>query len=263
MTATCHPLPPSVAEELLQVTARAICDRPGETVAQRDSRTRQMVHLALAMQPRDGLEYMLSLLAVGHFNLILDSMQEVFLSQTDAMKSKTKSTIVALDRALLGLVKELRLSRTRPAAHLPAVELSQETMAARPMETRSEEAENDAMEPPITMAEVKPALGEAPAGPSQPLGRGVECSPPEREMMDQWSAAVAAAGAAGPLGAPAKEADAKSRALPPQPIKHGPEYPPPGPSGQHLAAFAEALAAVAETLETVHTLEKANVAAGE
>jgi hypothetical protein len=114
MTAYCHPMPHQIAEEMLQVVARAICDRPGESPAQRDSRTHQMVHSVTGLTPRDGLEYMLSSLAVGHFNLILDSLHEVFAGQTEAMKARTKSTIVALDRAFIGLIRELRTERKRP-----------------------------------------------------------------------------------------------------------------------------------------------------
>jgi hypothetical protein len=114
MTATCQPIPQSVAQEMLQVVARAVCDRPGETDAQRESRTRQMVHATLGCEPRDGLEYMLSTLVFAHFNLILDSMRDVFQGQMDSVKQRTKTNIVALDRSMLGLLKELRAERKRP-----------------------------------------------------------------------------------------------------------------------------------------------------
>jgi hypothetical protein len=132
MTAACEPLPKSVAEELLQVVAQSICDRPGESAAQRDSRTRQMVHSTMGMQPRDGLEYMLSTMLVGHFHLILHSMREVFRGQTDIQSTRTKSTIVALDRAMIGMIKEFRVQRTRPLANWTAevpVVASEETVA--------------------------------------------------------------------------------------------------------------------------------------
>jgi hypothetical protein len=116
MIPVCQPLPQTVAEEMLQVVARALCDRPGDSAAQRDSRTSQMVHTTLGFAPRDGLEYMLSTLAVGHFHLILDSMHDVFHGQLDLMKAKTKAGIVALDRAMIELLKELRIGRNRPVA---------------------------------------------------------------------------------------------------------------------------------------------------
>jgi len=52
---------------MLQVVTRAICDRPGDSPAQRESRTRQMAHTALAFEPRDGLEYMLASLVFRAF----------------------------------------------------------------------------------------------------------------------------------------------------------------------------------------------------
>jgi hypothetical protein len=116
MSSPCQPLPQPLAEEMLQVVARAICDRPGDSSTQRDSRTRQMVHSVLGFEPRDGLEYMLSTIAFGHFQLILDSMRDVFHGQTDALKARTKTTIVALDRAMLEMVKELRMTGRRPTA---------------------------------------------------------------------------------------------------------------------------------------------------
>jgi hypothetical protein len=116
MIGTCQPFPRAAAEEMLQIVARATCDRPGDSAAQRESRTNQMVHATLGMEPRDGLEFMVSSLLFGHFNLILDSMRDVFQGQTDSLKAKTKAGIVGLDRSMLALVKELRESKARPLA---------------------------------------------------------------------------------------------------------------------------------------------------
>jgi len=148
MTAYCHPMPHQVAEEMLQLVARAICDRPGESPAQRDSRTHQMVHSVTGLTPRDGLEYMLSSLVVGHFNLILDSLHEVFEGQTEAMKARTKSTIVALDRSFIGLIRELRTERKRPLmkwseAARPAAE--SEKPVEVPVEIKAQTADDAAL----------------------------------------------------------------------------------------------------------------------
>jgi hypothetical protein len=129
MTTFCQPLPGSVAEEMLQVAARALCDRPGDSSAQRDSRTRQMVLSILGFEPRDGLEVMLATLAFGHFQLILDSMSDVFHGQADALKAKTKTAIVPLGRAMLEMIKELRLVRARPVAQ-SAEDVRREAAAA-------------------------------------------------------------------------------------------------------------------------------------
>jgi hypothetical protein len=135
MSAICQKLPRSVAEEMLQVVARAMCDRPGDNPAQRESRTRQMVYSTMGLDPRDGLEYMLTTMAIGHFNLILDSMFDVFQGQMDTLKARTKTTIVALDRSMLAFVKEMRLARERPVVQ-SAEELAAE---ARSMAEPSEE----------------------------------------------------------------------------------------------------------------------------
>ena len=111
---SCQPLPTSVASELLQLVSRALCILPDESPAQGQSRVNQMILTAVGLEPRDGLEYMLSTLVFGHFNLILDSMQDVFHGNGD--KAKLKTNIVALDRAMATLLREFRLMRKRPLA---------------------------------------------------------------------------------------------------------------------------------------------------
>ena len=148
MTPHCQPLPRSLAEEMLQVVARAMCDRPADSAAQRESRTRQMVHSTLGFEPRDGLEYMLSTIAFGHFQLILDSMRDVFQGQTDAMKARTKTTIVALDRAMLEMIRELRAVRRRPVARSAEESRREET---RPPSAAPLSPEMPAAEPVIAM----------------------------------------------------------------------------------------------------------------
>ena len=66
MTAHVQPLSANLVQEMLQLVARAICDRPGENTALRETRTNQMVHATLGFAPRDGLELMLARLATGH-----------------------------------------------------------------------------------------------------------------------------------------------------------------------------------------------------
>jgi hypothetical protein len=134
MTSTCQPLPQPVVEEMLQVAARAICHRPGDTAKQRDSRTRQMVYSIIGFEPRDAMEYMTATMIVGHFHLILDSMHGVFQGQMDSVKAQTKTGVVALDRAMLAYVKELRLIRQRPLAGW-AEEARRQTDTAAPVET--------------------------------------------------------------------------------------------------------------------------------
>ena len=73
---TCHPLPKTVIDEFPQVAARSIYDRPADDPAQRESRTRRMVYVSRAMGWNT-----CSVMMVGHFNLLLDSMLDVFQGQ--------------------------------------------------------------------------------------------------------------------------------------------------------------------------------------
>jgi hypothetical protein len=154
MTAFCQPLPRSVAEEMLQVVARALCDRAGDSPEQREGRTRQMVSSTLGMAPRDGLEFMLATLAFGHFQIILDSMSDVFRGQTDALKAKTKTTIVPLGRAMLEMLKELRLAQVRPAMQAEEDTHKEEAAEAEPQRTAASPPSAPAAPPdPDTLTE--------------------------------------------------------------------------------------------------------------
>ncbi len=135
MNASCQPLPRSVAEEMLQVVARALCDRAGDSPEQRTGRTRQMVLSTLGMAPRDGLEMMLATLVFGHFQVILDSMADVFRGQTDALKAKTRAAIVPLGRAMREMIRELREVQQRPTLLSPEDVQSADAGAAQPQQT--------------------------------------------------------------------------------------------------------------------------------
>src|SRR5258708_6584367 len=130
MTATCHPIPQTVAQEMLQGVVQAICNRPGETAAQREARALDVVRSVLAFTPRDPVEIMLAGLAVGHYHLILDSLHDAFGAPADGAARRANSGIAGLDRVMTGLLKELRIAQTRPAEGTVEVPL-QEAPAAR------------------------------------------------------------------------------------------------------------------------------------
>lgn len=146
MTQHCQPLPRDVAQMMLDAAARSLCDRPGETAAQCESRTRQMIHTVWGMEPRDGLELMLAITIFGQFTMIMDSMKDILFGQEDAGKVRTKSGIVGLNRALIGMLREYRLMRTRPTAGLaepapaPAAEPESSAAADRPPSTGEDDA---------------------------------------------------------------------------------------------------------------------------
>ncbi len=115
MTA-CHPFPADLAQNFLAQATRALCDRPGETRPDAEARTRQMVHTALGFEPRDGAELMLATLIYGQMALILDATHEVFHAETAPQKHRARAGLLALNRALLGTMRELRLQQKRPLA---------------------------------------------------------------------------------------------------------------------------------------------------
>ena len=234
MSTLCQPLPRPVAEEMLQVVARAICDRPGDNPAQRESRTRQMVHTTLGFEPRDGLEYMLSTLVFAHFNLILDSMHDVFNGQMDLMKARTKTTIVALDRSMLALVKELREAGRRPLAEAAVDEKREETAAEVPdrVEALVETAETVAES--VGPAEAAPTPGPARA-PGRDAARVVPLQTPRR-----------------PKGMPSGHNGAAGAPLPRETDADTLE--------DHIAAFQKALSAAEATLSEARALDGAQIA---
>jgi len=253
MTAFCHPMPHQVAEEMLQVVTRAICDRPGESPAQRDSRTRQLVHSITGLTPRDGLEHMLSSLVVGHFNLILDSLHEVFAGQGDAMKARTKTTIVALDRAFVGLIKELRTERRRPLAKWTEAEVHT-AEAAAPASTTA--AENAALVAEMALALREEAEREAAAA------EGTEAAPAvPSENGDRSLGTINAAPCPAVSGDRRAGKGSVLQARNPTPSTIGEVS-----AEEQLADFERALVAMTATLEEArapeHSNGKAKVASG-
>ena len=170
MAIFCHPLPAGDAQNLLALVARALCDRPGETPAQGASRTNQLVHTVLGFEPRDGLEFILSTMVFGHFNLILDSMRDVLLDQKDAKKGRTVSGIVALDRAMMSMIRELRAQRERPVAQ----DLSQPAQPETP--PRAAEPAPPPAPPPASPPAPPPA--SPPAPPPAPPSASPSAPPP-------------------------------------------------------------------------------------
>jgi hypothetical protein len=178
MNTHCQPLPSQVAEELLQIVTRAICDRPADSGPQRESRTRQMIHSVLGFEPRDGLEYMLATIAFGHFQLILASMRDVFQGQSDAMKAKTTTTIVALDRMMLEMIKQLSLVRRRPMAY-SGMGTAEAAREAPSQPTAASPVDDAAAAEPIDVGVVLEEAAAARSAPSMPAKSAMIRSGPE------------------------------------------------------------------------------------
>jgi hypothetical protein len=118
MIATPQETGPGVSPTMLQGIVASICDRPGDTDAQREARSRDVVDAVQGFEPRDPVELMLAGMAVIHAHLIQDSVRDLVREQDDRLRARGKSTIVALDRAMVGFLKEFRIARKR--ASLPS-----------------------------------------------------------------------------------------------------------------------------------------------
>ena len=110
MIATPQETGPGVSPTMLQGIVASICDRPGDTDAQREARSRDVVDAVQGFEPRDPVELMLAGMAVIHAHLIQDSVHDLVREQDDRLRARGKSTIVALDRAMVGFLKELRIA---------------------------------------------------------------------------------------------------------------------------------------------------------
>jgi hypothetical protein len=104
---------PIVLPVLLENIADAICNRPAESAAQRVSRRREIAELAQGFLPNDAVEMMLVSMVIAHAHLLEDATCDVFRGRDDRVKAQTKSQIVALDRGMLGYLKELRTLQDR------------------------------------------------------------------------------------------------------------------------------------------------------
>jgi hypothetical protein len=285
MNTHCQPLPSQVAEELLQVVTRAVCDRPADSAQQRESRTRQMIHSVLGFEPRDGLEYMLATIAYGHFQLILDSMRDAFQGQSEVMKAKNKTTIVALDRMMLQMIKELGLVRRRPMAHSGAGIAEQaRAVAASPVGVAAVvesigagvAVATSAASKPATSATVRTGLEGTPSDAAHPdMARSdtarPDGAPPSFAAFARTMLVLTGSEAGGQGSAPAVVPSVAAPISPSTPDAFADEISgflaPPAGEGDagtfedHIAAFEDAYAATMETLAEARMLELAKTEA--
>lgn len=248
MTALCHSLPASHAENLLQLTARAICDRLGETRSQGEGRTRQLVHTTLGFEPRDGLEYILAMMVFAHFNLILEAMRDVFQGQLEGTKLRTISGIVALDRAMMTMIRQMRTERKRPLAAARASDQASDQLQAAPVAVvQPGEAPSVPPLPPAACAVAPAKSGPLPGLPTQ-------------KQQDASRAALILVAPASPRPSvlastsltPAKQV------FPLAPMDTDPDE---GTFEEHLAAFHQALAEAKQTLAETSAYARVIVAA--
>jgi hypothetical protein len=99
---------------MLQGIIDAICDRPGETAQQRHARSCDVVRCVQSFAPRDPVELMFAGMTVLHAHLIEDSARDLFRERDERLKTRAKSSIAALDRGMLGFLREFRVASKRP-----------------------------------------------------------------------------------------------------------------------------------------------------
>ncbi len=243
MTAPCHPVPTPVAQEMLQLAAHALCDRPGDTVAQHESRIRQMVSSTLSMDPRDGFEIMLSTSLVGHYYIILDSIRDALVGQTDGVKARTKSTLVAIDRQMLAFAKEMQTARHRPAVNTASDVRNVAEAAAAPVDT----AVSAAGAPDTAPADAAPDHA-SPDDAAMPIAAAA----PLTTVPIEPPAAAEAPAPAASRPAPEQWSPAFAMALSLLPTAEAMEE---GSIADHLAAFQAVLAAANETAPDTRAIE--------
>src|SRR5580704_1117175 len=121
----------TVLPSMLQTIVEAICDRPRDTAAQRTVRSHAVRETVQGFHPRDPVEIMFAGLAVTHAYLVEDAAHDVFRSQDDRLKARTRSTIVALGRSMSGFLKELRDAQTGWRKAAAAEQPEPESVASR------------------------------------------------------------------------------------------------------------------------------------
>jgi hypothetical protein len=170
---------PIVLPVLLENIADAICNRPAESAAQRVSRRREIAALAQGFLPNDAVEMMLVSMVIAHAHLLEDATVDVFRGREDRVKAQTKSQIVALDRGMLGYLKELRtLQDRRRKAEAVVGKIAGAVIGGGTVVTqdKSQAAMTHPVTRDVTHNKPTPATVPVPPGPPLPSLRGSEIS---------------------------------------------------------------------------------------
>jgi hypothetical protein len=135
----------STCQALIQLTVEALATAPHLTQAQQKTRTEAVVNAIMAFLPTEPVQVMLASQAVGHHLSLMDTFQQIqHRALPDAVSVKMRSVALAETRAMLALVKELRVVRKEmiaaaqaerstapaPAPEPPMAEIAEETAAA-------------------------------------------------------------------------------------------------------------------------------------
>ena len=122
-------------------TALAIATRPGEDAARTRARTAAAIDMTMAYLPRDAIEATLAGHCVMFHEMMTDALRDL-RAEGEQPKSAAKRELLALNKAFLDTLKQLRVYQARPAEgtrELPpdAAGLPAKTSEAQGGETRA------------------------------------------------------------------------------------------------------------------------------
>ena len=152
----------SVAQFMLHGLITSLGRGPDETQQQRALRALEITSSTLAFQPRDPVEMLLAGLVVMHARLIQDTARDLVIGQDRVLITRTKSTLAALDRAVLGFLRELRVAKKRK------IDDWAETDPDAPMDPTLEAPEDNPPTHPAEVIKPRPEPATSAAKPPDP-----------------------------------------------------------------------------------------------
>ena len=165
-----------VSSSILQGIIDALCNRPGDTAAQRDARSRDVIESVNSFAPRDSVETMLAGLAIMHAHLILNAVYDLSRERDPRLRGRINATIATFDRALVGFLRELRIARKRNLSENAREEAMPEAAPRAAEIVASVEARIEAAKPKPPATPSAPPQKKAAAEPQFPPSRRAETS---------------------------------------------------------------------------------------
>jgi hypothetical protein len=146
MSAPCHPISRALAGAMLRRLVDSICDRPGATAMSQAAWEDEVVDSVVAFGPRDAVEFMLAGMIVSNYQLMLDATHDAFAGGANVPRGRGNPGVIALERAVTGLLKELRIAQTRPLAE--ETQVSAQQVRTQPADDATPKPETKAASPP-------------------------------------------------------------------------------------------------------------------
>jgi hypothetical protein len=198
---------------MLRRLVDSICDRPGETAMSRAALEDEVANGVLAFAPRDAVEFMLAGMIVSNYQLILVATHEAFVGDATVPRGKGNPGVVALERAVTGLLKELRIAQARPLPDLAQV--SEPGVKAQPAGGATTKSEAKAATAPAPVAS-PPRRDVPPPSRSEPEEEPATPAPIfDQTFIDTMNQCTEALGLGGNRQAPTQPASGRNPAAAP------------------------------------------------